>query len=223
MSTVWLNPETVPTLARPTEVETAVAETVALGVRSREARDQLTAAQHDREVAEAADVEAAARAIRSGQSAPSISTAVAKTRQKVDSAQRTASALSLAADAAAMDATETIRAHAETWAAALDVEQERAKERALVALSELGQALGDLNAAASARGWLTNALDDGRFDRPVRKAFVGTVAPGSARRTANQEALRVDELLAFVGELIEPPLPPQPVILGGPVETVDAA
>jgi hypothetical protein len=45
-------------------------------------------------------------------------------------------------------------------------------------------------------------LADGRFDRPQRQMLVGTVAPSSRRRTANNEPIGRDELVGYVDELL---------------------
>jgi hypothetical protein len=46
-------------------------------------------------------------------------------------------------------------------------------------------------------------------------AVVGTIAVSSRRRTANNEPLRVDELVGYLRELIEPPTStPAPMTTG---------
>jgi hypothetical protein len=45
--------------------------------------------------------------------------------------------------------------------------------------------------------------------------LAGSFAPSSRRRTANSEPLGIDELLGFVGELIDPPEPTPARRLGG--------
>jgi hypothetical protein len=59
---------------------------------------------------------------------------------------------------------------------------------------------------ASSAGWIRGALDDGRFDRPVRLPLLGSAAPSSSRRTSNAEPLNAGELVGWMRELASPAL-----------------
>jgi hypothetical protein len=52
--------------------------------------------------------------------------------------------------------------------------------------------------------WLQSGSADDRWDRQPRMPLLG-IAFSSQRRTANGEPLRVDELVGFLRETVEPP------------------
>lgn len=207
MTTVFFNAEHVPLVARPKPVGKAVDEALELRDRFRDAQAAAARAQDALEKQEQADVEAAAKAIRSGAPAPAVSTTIKKRRDELEKEQRSANVLRLASETAAMDATEVIRSTSGEWQAALETELEQARDRARDALASFEAALSDARAAAAASLWITNATEDGRFDRPPRPAMLGAYAPGSRRLTANQEPLDATTLLGLARELVEGPTP----------------
>jgi hypothetical protein len=220
MTTVFFNAEHVPAAARPPAVAKVVAETLELRDRFRDAQAAVARAQDALEKQEQADVEAAAKAIRSGAPAPAVSTTIKKGRDELEKEQRSANILRLASETAAMDATEVIRSTSGDWQAALETEIEQARHRAVEALDAFEAALSDARAAAAASLWITNATEDGRFDRPPRPAVLGAFAPGSRRLTANQEPIDATTLLGLALELVEGPAPVSVIV--EPATAVDA-
>jgi hypothetical protein len=182
----------------------------------RSAQEKLAAAEAALGQQEQADVEQAAERIRSGSSAGSPPAAIEKARREVALAKRNADALRVASEAAAADLVDVITANADEWLTQLGREAERAREHGRKALVTLEAAVGEVAAAASAASWVRSGIDDGRWDRRPGVTTAGTVAPSSARRTANSEALRVDEVLSYARELIEPPEPPARVSMRAP-------
>jgi hypothetical protein len=83
----------------------------------------------------------------------------------------------------------------------------------LAALAAFEHATPEMGLAAGSAEWVRSGLSDDRWDRRVPTMAVGTVAPSSQRMTANGEALRVDELVAFLHEAVQPPTPAPVVIL----------
>lgn len=102
------------------------------------------------------------------------------------------------------DAASAITTSSPGWLAALDDEQAQARQRGLQALDQLGAAVHDLRASASAAMWLRGA-GDGRFDRPAQSPMLGSVAASSSRTTANGQPLTADQLIGYLREVIEPP------------------
>jgi hypothetical protein len=123
----WLNPENVPAAARPPAVASALDEALELRTRFRDAQAEVALAQSELEAQEQADVEAAAKAIRKGESPGAASTAIKKTRDRRAVAERNASALNLAAEAASIHTVETIRANNAEWLVALDAGQAQSR------------------------------------------------------------------------------------------------
>src|SRR5436190_513053 len=66
------------------------------------------------------------------------------------------------------------------------------------------------------------ARDAGRWARRVGTMRIGSVAPSSAKLTANSSPLEFGQLVAFTRELFEPPQQ-QRVTLGAPATAPDAA
>jgi hypothetical protein len=209
----------IPDAARPAAVTKVLTEALDLRRRIREAQEELAAAQAELERLEQEDVAAAAERIRAGSGPGAIPAAISKAKEKVELAKRTGSALGIASEAAQADLAAAITVNGETWLAALDRETDKARERGRKALAALEVAVQEVGAAASAASWLRGGLSDGRFDRRPPVATASRVAPSSARRTANSEALRVDEVLSYARELIDPPEPPARV----PMRTADAS
>jgi len=201
----WINVDVIPQPGRPDAVTRALAEAVELRDRLRAAQEELAGAQAELERQQQADVAQAAQRVRSGSSPGSPPAAIAKARDKVELAKRNANALGIASDAAQHDLVEAMREHADAWLAALDEAAEKARRRGREAIEQFESATREVGSAAAATGWLRSALDDGRFDR--RLSVAAGVAPSSKRKTANSEPLRVDELLAYARELIDPPAP----------------
>jgi hypothetical protein len=214
--------DVVPTIARPPEVEKLLVEASELRERLRQAREELTAAQAELERQERADVEAAAKAIRSGSAPGNLSAAITKQRHAVEVCERTATALDLATRAAEDDLASVLLTQADAWQEALDAELEKARQRALKSLSSFEQAASELTAAASAGLWLTSAAADGRLDRRVPLAFDGTIARSSARVSANSEPFRLDQIVSWAREAVEPSPSPEQRTLSGDVVS-DAA
>jgi hypothetical protein len=203
----FLNVDIVPAAARPKPITTALDEALALRDRFRDAQAQVARAQSELEAQEQADVETAAKAIRAGQSPGAASTAIKRCHDKLAAAQRNASALNLAAETAAMDTVETIRKGADGWFAALDTELEKARKRGLEAVAQLEQAAAEIGAAAGARYWISSAITDNRFDRPLKASRLGSIAPSSAKLTTNSAPLGITEITTFARELFAEPAP----------------
>jgi len=53
--------------------------------------------------------------------------------------------------------------------------------------------------------WLKSAREHGRFDQRLRRAYIGTVALSSKRRTANGQPVETAEAIGWLREAIEPP------------------
>jgi hypothetical protein len=208
----------IPEAARPAEVATVLAEAVELRDRHRAANEQLAAAQAELERQEEADVADAAKAIRSGEEPGKLSAGIVKQRHAVEVAQRNAAALALALQAAEADLAGTMRQHADTWIAQLDAEAVQAQERAVAALAAFEDAVQEMGLAAGASEWVRAGLSDDRWDRRVPTMAVGGVARSSQRRTANGEALRVNELIGFLHEAVQPPAAAPEPILGSAAE-----
>ena len=209
----WVNLDVIPALGRPAEVEQAITEATALRDRARQAQEQSAAKQRALEDAERADVEAAAERARAGAALGAPPRGVGKARGELEQAKRDAAALSLAAHRSAVDLTESMKAAADEWQTRLEAESEQARERARDAIAALEAATRELGAAASAADWLRSGVADGRFDRQPGAMRIGSVAPSSAKRTANGEPLRVEELLAYARELLDPlPAPKRAVV-----------
>jgi hypothetical protein len=203
----------IPTTGMPREVAALVDEAVALRDKLRHAAEQTAAAQARLERAEHDDAQAGAQRIRKGSPLGTEQPAVAKARSALDAAKRGERALTLAAGAAEADLGSAIRAASDGWIAELNAEQERASNHALDALADFERALGAMRDAAAASGWLQGALADDRYDRPARQPMLGSLAPSSARRTSNAEALNAGEVLGYARELVEPaPAPPVAII-----------
>ena len=212
----WVNLDVIPQLGRPAEVEQTISEATALRDRARQAQEQSAARQQELEQAERADVEAAAERARAGAALGTTPAAVKKARDQLESAKREAAALALAADGAAVDLVEVMRAQGDAWLAQLDVEAEQARECGRQAIAALEAAARELGTAASASAWLHSGLSDGRFDRQPGATVTAAAAPSSARRTANSEPLRVDELIGYARELIDPPAAPRRAVVHVP-------
>jgi hypothetical protein len=130
---------------------------------------------------------------------------VKKSREQLETAKLNDAALTLALEGAEGDLATTMTEHSDEWLAALDAESGRARQDAVKALAALEVALADLTQAASASLWISSAKTDGRWDRRVPLASAGSVAPSSARMTANSAPLDRPTLLGFLRELVEPP------------------
>jgi hypothetical protein len=196
--------DVVPEAARPTEVASVLAEAVELRDRLRQAREELAAAQAELEHQEQADVAAAAQRIRQGAAPGNLSAGITKQRHAVEVAQRNAAALALASDAAQADLAETMLAHADEWIEQLERETAQARERAVEAVATFVRNTDEMNSAAGSAAWLASGRADGRWDRRVPVMVAGTVAVSSRSRTANNEPLRVDELVGYLREALEP-------------------
>jgi hypothetical protein len=199
-----LNPEVVPSAGRPVEVDDAVTETLDLRARFREAQAQLAVAQADLEAAEAADVEAAAKAIRAGESPPAASASIRKCRDKLATAQRHASVLDLAVQTAQADLDRVTRASSTAWLDALDEAKQAAVERGLRAIAELEAACAEANAAASAASWVRGGIA-GQFAPTVVGSLAAFAAPTSARASANGQAFDATQITTWARELLVPP------------------
>lgn len=217
--TVRLDVDRIPEVRRPPEVGALVDEARGLRDRVRQATEALAAAQAKLERAEHDDAVAASQRIRQGATIGAEPATVAKARTAVDAARRAERAATLAADACLVDVGSAIRAQSDRWVADLGDEEAKARDHALDALDKFQAALDDMRNAASAIGWIQGANADGRYDRAARVPILGSVAPTSRTRTANGEALRVDEVVAFARELVAET--PAPVV--AIVAPVDAA
>jgi hypothetical protein len=207
-----VNVDHVPQLVRPKEVEQAIEAAVAMRERAREAAEAAAAAQKAVDEAEGEDLEAAAARARAGQPLGAQSRTLVKAREELLLKQRDATALRLAAEGVGQEVVDAIGKRADAWVTALGKEQERAREQGRQALVALEDACARIGAVASAQQWIAAAQDDGRFDRPPRMMFEGSLALSSKRRTANSEPMQRAELLGYVGELLEPLPAPEPAV-----------
>ena len=197
--------DSIPTLARPSEVERAIADARALRDRAREAAEQVAAAQQAVDAAEREDVEAAAARARAGEPLGAQGRAVDKARDKLLLAQRDLNAVRLAQGQTEDDIAAAIVDRADAWAVELAAEIVRAREAGRASIAALEDATRRLAAGASAENWVAASVSDGRFDRPTRGVVAASAAPSSRRITANGDPLTSSELLAFVSELVDPP------------------
>jgi hypothetical protein len=211
--------DAVPRLARPVEVDGAVAEAVALRDRAREASEAVAAAQANVDELERQDVETAAARARAGESLGAPAAGLRKAKDALALAQRDQTAIRLAQEQAETDVANTIAESAGRWSADLHDEAERARQAGRDAIDALRAACDRIGACGSARNW----IDAGDYSRPPRAVGTASVAPSSRRRTANNEPLNIGELLAYAAELIDPPPPSPTAVLGStlaePVET----
>ena len=213
----------VPALVRPEQVGKALAEASELRDRARQAQEQVAAAQAALDEAEKQDVEAAAQRARSGQPLGTTPAGVTKARSALEAAKRTSAALTLALEGAEGDLVAALTVNGSAWVEGLDDESGRARQRAATALTEFQAALADLAKAAAAALWVRGALGDGRWDRPLRQASAGTVAPSGAKVSANGEPFAASDLIAWAQELITPPAPPPSRHLTHAKSAADAA
>ena len=198
-----INIDNVPTLARPKEVERAISEARELRERLRLAEDERAKAQQAFEQAQAADVAAQAERVRQGSAPGALPPALEKARRAVELAQRNTRASGLATEQAEQDVVAAIGKHADAWGVSLQDAAGQARETGKAALVAIESALSEIGDAGSAQNWLAGAMSDGRFDRPAKPVLA--FALSSRHRTANDEPLGRDELLAFVTELLAPP------------------
>jgi hypothetical protein len=201
-----VNVEVVPALARPADVERAMMEAIRLRDRAREQAEAVAAAQAAVDEQERRDVEQAAARARAGEALGSPPPALAKARAALQLAQRDLSALRLAQEQAEEAVVHAVTGQTGAWVEALDREAEEARERGRQAVTELAAACQAIGAAGGAKLWIESTQADGRYDRPVRPVVTGSWAPTSAKRTANGEALGVEEVLAFAANLLDPPV-----------------
>jgi hypothetical protein len=200
-----LNVDAVPTLGRPAEVDQALSEASELRARGRAAQEELAAAQALLEQAQRDDVNRAAELARKGSPLGDVPAAVEKARHQVELAQRAGAALTLATDAAVVDAEQVIRDNADGWLATVDDLREQARQRGLAAVAELEQAARDVSDTAGAARWLRDGLTQAHFDPHVVASMTGLVARSSARATANNQPIELGQLVAYCRELFEPP------------------
>ena len=200
-----INIDTVPTLVRPKVVEQAISEARELRERLRLAEDERAKAQQSFEQAQAADVAAQAERVRQGSAPGALPPALEKARRAVELAQRNTRAIGLATEQAEQDVVAAISKHADAWGVSLQEAAGQARETGKAALVAIESALREIGDAGSAHNWLAGTMSDGRFDRPLKPVL--SFALSSRPRTANDEPLRGDELLAFVAELLAPLTP----------------
>jgi len=163
----------VPEIARPDAVTKVLAEAIELRDRLSLANDELASLKAELEQQEAADVQRAAKRIRSGEAPGNLSAAIEKTRHAVAMATRNRDAIGLAFTAAQGDVADAMLANADGWVEALD---------------EFEQASNEISVSMGVASWLKSAREHGRFDQRLRRAYIGTVALSSkrGRRTASR-------------------------------------
>jgi hypothetical protein len=177
-------------------------------------------AQHTADELEREDVEAAAARARAGEPLGTRSGALAKAKAAVELAQRDQAAIRLAQSQAEADITEAILASGERWRSQLGRDLEQARKDGRKALEQLRAALERISNAAATTEWVNLGLNGRGFDQPPVGAWTALTVASSARRTANSAALNAGELVAFLGEAIDPPAPtPRPVLGGVPANT----
>jgi hypothetical protein len=207
MPAPWVALDVIPEAGRPAKIQPAFKEASDLRARYRRAQEELAELEQRLEQVERDDVAEAAQRVRAGSAPGNVPAVVTKARQAVETAKRNSAAIGLASDASQGDLVAAIREHSVGWFGALDSEQQQARERARAALDTFESAIADMRAAAGAAGWLTGALQDGRFDRRAPMPLLGSAAPSSARHTANNAPLAADDVIAYARELVEPPVP----------------
>lgn len=197
--------DSIPALARPAEVEQAISDARTLRDRARQSAEQVAQTQEAVDDAIQQDTEAAALRARAGEPLGAEGKAVAKARGDLLAAQRTLNVTRLAQQGAEDDVGRMIIQHGADWTAALTEEAERAREAARASIAALQDATRRLADALSAENWVDSAIDEQRFDRPVRGVVAASAAPSSRHRTANGEALTIAEILGFAAELVDGP------------------
>jgi hypothetical protein len=206
---LMLRLEHVPELGRPAPVETAVRSALAEHEHAAAARTAAQSGEAELEQAEARDVERAASALREGKTLGRVAADVEKAKAKVEATRREAAVRGRAAELAQSEVETSIRQHADAWFDAIHLEAERARADAHAALAGFEAALARINAASSTRTWLTGALADGRFDRPLKP--IVNYALSSKRATANGTPISGPELIGYLHELLAAQEPAVPV------------
>jgi hypothetical protein len=132
----------VPVLARPEEINGALAEVSTLTARVSEASEAAVLAARQHEQAEHEDVEMSAARVVSGETVGAAPTSLRKTKQHVEESIGQVN-IAKRAHQLANDAAEAqIRKRAEAWLAAIDGEGEQARTQARVLLLERLARLG---------------------------------------------------------------------------------
>jgi hypothetical protein len=210
-----VNVDNVPALARPPKVDAALDDVRVLRGRAHQAEQAVAASEQAITDAQRDDVEAAAARLRGGDALGPESRAIDKARSTLALRQRDLAACKLALGQAEDDAGMVIVENVDAWLIELDAEAERAREVGRAAIAALAQACETIGAAASARRWLDQGVNDGRFDRALTPSVIGSYAPTSKALTANAQPLNRAQLLDLAAELIDPPevAPPQPMVV----------
>jgi hypothetical protein len=191
----------------PKEVSTAASEVTSLREKHLAARHDLVELEHARDRARAADTEAAAAALRSGQKAPAAKLPKAETA--IEKALPQVDALALAAKHAEADLDQAIENSAEETAKSLRAEavEQRAAARALA--EQLVTALDDIESSQRLAAWL---------EEPSR--WIGRFRMGDlAIKQPNGAPVDVQAAAAQLEAALAPPPPPKPHqghVVGGP-------
>jgi hypothetical protein len=192
----------------PERVQRARAAAQRLVDQLRDDQTALEAARVELTQSEQRDREALAQQMRAGAGEDAISdTQVETTRAAVRAAERRLEARRLAVEDAQQEYRAEIEAARSEWLRTSQRAAEKAVVRARKQLEQLGTDLDALREARALQSWLTpgGGLDAGQ------QVGIGTlgVAKSSGFHMANGEPRGADQLLAWLGEVIEPEPTPQ--------------
>ena len=206
-----VNVDVIPALARPAEIEKPLAEAIELRTRYRQAQEEVAAAQAALDEAERQDVEAAAQRARSGQPIGSVPFGITKA-SALEAAKRTSSALALALQGFGRRRRRDRRERRRLGHGAR--RRGRAgRDDGQAAIEALRTACQRIGGALAAKGWINEGTRLGGYHHRATGVWTASVAPTSAKRTANSSPLNAAEIFAYLGELIEPlPTQSRPVL-----------
>lgn len=196
----------------PKRVEEARRAVEQLRAKIPEQRKALDAARAAITEAEAADRQRMAEELRRGGAVQADAESVAKAQARVASVQREGEALLLAVQLREDELGEAARKARGEWAKTAERRERDARQAARAAFEQLRVALEGLRLSRSTLAWLTPST--GGLDREMapRLGSLGA-AQSSAFAMANASPVAAEQLLQWVGELIDPPKPqtmPQP-------------
>ena len=188
----------------PREVARALKQVLDLRARVPEQARVVQEAKEGAAAAARDDERQMAQALRANRKPVSALDKVEQAKAKLDAEERTQRALEVAVSESEAALGEEIAQARDEWAKAAAARAAKAQDTARDALDTLTLALATLQSERATLYWLNDGLDRGV---PVKVGGTAGYSPSSARFTANSAPLDVDQLLAFVAEIITPPEP----------------